>query len=199
MFWDWQLKALYYVTYKMKIADRHQYRLSQIQKREISQNLIDILKKDAVITEQTKKFIGDWILTSPKEKRKAFFDVWDIVLKNFLPKDRPVLFRACDRIGKNQKIASFTGRLECAKRFSSGKGSLIVCDTKEALRFEKKFYKSGEYRHTFYPLVEVLVKAKNAGGWGFSDRLLNNYIGEDEYIMRIDLDYMHGVKWSVNR
>jgi hypothetical protein len=182
----------------MEIEDKYQYRLSKIQKNEIAQNLIDILEKNADITRQTKRFIGDWILSGPEEKRKVFFDVWDIVLKNFLPTDRPFLFRACDRIGKNRKITSFTGRLECAKKFRNGTGSLIICDTKETLKFEETHYKPGEYEHTFYPLVNVLVRARNEGGWGFSDRLLNGFTGEDEYIMRIDVDHMHLLKWHQN-
>lgn len=178
------------------MEDKYQYRLSRLQKIEIAKNLIDIQKNKAIITAQTKRFIGDWILTGSGEKRKAFYDVWDIVLKNYLPKTRPLLFRACSRVSKNGKIASFTGRLECARRFSGGKGSLIICDTKEILAFEESFYKSGGYRHTFYPLVDVLVRAKNAGGWGFSEWLLENYIGEDEYIMRLNLDQMHCLKWA---
>ena len=156
--------------------------------------MIDILLKNANINKQTVAFIGNWILTGPDEKRKAFFDVWEIVLKNFLPTKRPILFRACKRISKNGKIASFTGRLECAREFSKGKGSLIICDTNEILKFEDEFYKPGEYKHTFYPLSSVLKKAKKSGGWGFSDRLLNNYIVEDEYIMRIDLENMQTFK-----
>lgn len=177
------------------MGDRYQYRLSKDQKWEIAQNLIDILEKDATISAQTKRFIGDWILTDSGEKRKVFFDVWDIVLKNFLPTTRPILFRACDRISKDGKIASFTGRLESARRFSNGKGSLIICDTKETLAFEESSYKHGEYKHTFYPLVDVLEKARNAGGCGFSDWILNEYKGEDEYIMRINLGHMHCTKW----
>ena len=80
------------------MEDRNQYRLSKDQKMEIAQNLIDILEKDANITGQTKRFIGDWILTCSEEKRKAFFDVWNIVLKSFLPTNRPFLFRACERM-----------------------------------------------------------------------------------------------------
>lgn len=175
--------------------DKYQYRLTENQKREIAQNLIDILQKDEKITEQTRRFIGDWILTVADEKRKAFFDVWDIVLKNYLPTTRPILFRSCGRIGKYGKIASFTGRLESARRFSNGEGSLIICDTKETLLCEEDIYQPGQYRHTFYPLVSVLEKAKASGGCGFSERLLNNYIGEDEYIMRIDLGSMYGFKW----
>lgn len=52
-----------------------QYRLSNNQKNEIAQNLIDFLQKDTEITEETREFVCDWILTGPDEKRKAFFDV----------------------------------------------------------------------------------------------------------------------------
>lgn len=180
------------------MRDKYQYRLTQDHKLEIAQNLIDILQKDANVIRPTRKFISDWLLTGPEEKRKVFFDVWDVVLKNFLPTTRPLLFRACGRISKNEKIASFTARLECARRFSNGKGSLIICDTKETLYFEEVYYKVGEYRHTFYPLVNVLEKARKAGGCGFSERLLNDYIGEEEYIMRINLGQMNCVKWIKN-
>jgi hypothetical protein len=169
--------------------------LSKEQKSEIAQNLIDILQKDANITKQTVTFIGNWILTGPDEKRKAFFDVWDIVLKNYLPPTRPILFRACNRISKNEKVASFTGRIECARRFSERKGFLILCDTQETLKFEEEFYQAGKYKHTFYPLSNVLRKAIGSGGCGFSKRLLTDYIGEDEYIMKIDLENMHLLKW----
>ena len=107
--------------------DKFQYRLSEKQKVEIAQNLIDILEKNSEITDQTVGFIGNWILTGPDEKSKAFFDVWDIVLRNYLPTTRPILFRTCNRLGKDGKIASFTGRLECARSFSKGKGFLIIC------------------------------------------------------------------------
>lgn len=120
--------------------------------------------------------------------------MWDIVLKNYLPRTRPVLFRACKRISKKGKIASFTGRLECAKRISEGRDSLLICDTKEALEFEEELYKIGEYRNTFYPLAGVLIKARDRGGCGFPDRLFN-YICEDEYLMRVSLKNMHSFRW----
>lgn len=178
--------------------EKFHYRLSKDLKSEIAHNLIDIVQKNAKITEHARRFIGNWILTGHDEKRKAFFDVWDIVLKNYLPTSRPVLFRACARINKNEKIASFTGRLECARRFSNGNGSLIICDTKETLEFEDRLYKVGEYKHTFYPIVTVLIKARDAGGWGFSANILNDYIGEDEYIMRVKTGQMRCLKWIKN-
>ncbi len=177
------------------MGEKFQYKLSKEEKNEIAQNLIEILQKDANINKQTVTFIGNWILTGPDEKRKAFFDVWEIVLKNYLPETRPILFRACKRISKNERIASFTGRLESARRINEGKGFLIICDTNEILKFEEEFYKPGEYKHTFYPLSSVLIKAKKSGGCGFSRKLLNDYIGEDEHIMRIDSENMQSFKW----
>jgi hypothetical protein len=179
------------------MGDRFQYRLSKDQKCEIAQNLIDILQKDVNITAPTRTFICNWILTGPDEKRKAFFDVWDIVLKNYLPTERLILFRACKRISKKNKIASFTGRLECARKFRNSRDSLIICDTNEELKYEETFYKIGEYKHTFYPLVNVLIKARDSGGCGFSETILN-YIVEDEYIMRINLGNINRLKWMKN-
>ncbi|MBB5645736.1 hypothetical protein [Pedobacter cryoconitis] len=175
--------------------DKLQYRLSKNQKVDIATNLIDILQKDIMITKHTKTFIGNWLLTGHDEKRKAFYDVWDIVLRNYSPKKRPILFRSCARKSKHGKIVSFTGRIECARRFSDNKGLLIICDTKEALQFEKKYYNPGEYVHTFFPLVDVLLKARASGGWGFSERLLS-FIGEDEYIMRFNLGHIHSLRWT---
>lgn len=171
------------------------YRPSKDQKNHIARNLINILQKDEDITQLTRTFVSDWILTGPKEKRKAFFDVWDIVLKNYLPTTRPILFRACNRISKKSKIVSFTGRFECARKFSKNRGSLIICDTNQSLAFEEKFFQIGEYRHTFYPLVSVLAKARKNGGYGFTDNFLNTYIGEDEYIMRTNLGRMNRLRW----
>ncbi|WP_211226764.1 hypothetical protein [Algoriphagus vanfongensis] len=173
----------------------YQYRLSANKKHQIAQNLINILEKDEAITSETKRFISDWILTPPNEKRKAFFDVWEIVLKNYLPSSRPILFRSFKGKLINGRISSFTGRIECAKRFSNGRGSLLICDTKETLKFDEKYGEPGGFRYSFYPIVDVLNKAKNDGGWGFSSMILNDHIGEDEYIMRIELNNMYHLKW----
>jgi hypothetical protein len=172
-----------------------QYRISKIKKNEIAQNLIDILQNDTSISLDTKAFIANWLLTGHTEKRKAFYDIWDIVLRNYLPATRPVLFRACTRISKIEKISSFTGRLECARRISEGKGSLIICDTSEALKFEEELYRPGYYKHTFYPLVDVLIKVRDSGSNELSEWTLD-FIGEDEYIMKIHFGNMYGLKWQ---
>lgn len=176
------------------MTEHLQYKLSKVSQNEIAQNLIDVLQKDAFITKQTRAFISNWLLTDRTEKRKAFYDVWDIVLKNYIPTTRPVLFRACKRIGKTERIASFTDRLECARRISNGKGSLLICDTYESLEFEEKLYKSGEYKNAFYPLVSVLIKARDRARGELSEKVLD-FIVEGEYIMRINSENMHAFKW----
>lgn len=170
------------------------YRLSAYQKSNIAQNLIDVFEKGNGIEEPTARFIGNWILTGPNEKRKVFYDVWDIVLKNFMPITRPILFRSCSR-RSDDRIASFTGRIECARRFSGEKGLLLICDTAETLKYEQQFYKRGEYRHTFYPLSELLKKDDASEKHVFSEGLRHKYAGEDEYIMRIDIGRMNTLKW----
>lgn len=152
------------------------------------------MSKKAEITDQTRGFIGNWILTDFKGKYKAYYDVWDIVLRNYLPKERPLLFRSCRR-RYDGRIASFTRCLECARKFSDESGFLIVCDTQETLIGENHLYGPGKYKHSFYPLVKVLEMARDGGGWGFSGIILRNYIGEEEYIMRVDLENMDSFKW----
>jgi hypothetical protein len=177
------------------MTDNLQYRLSKEQKNQIADNLIAFQQDKHCLDKQTVSFISNWILTGPDEKRKAFYDVWDIVLKNFLPTTRPILFRACTRKGYKRKIVSFTGRIECARKFSQGKGILLICDTKETMRFESEIHQCGDYKNTFYPLSNVFKIAKAAGGMGFSKRLLDHYVGEDEYLMRIDDQNTHCLKW----
>lgn len=168
------------------------YRLTAKKKQEIAQNLIDITDKDIDPYAETITFIGNWILTDRREKFKAYLDVWEIVLKNFIPKTKPILIRSISRKSRLEYIASFTNSAYSAVRFTKGKGYWIICDTKDCLPpYENK---QGNY-NTFYPLSEVLKKAKEKGGWGFSERFLRQYAGEDEYIMKIDFSIMQLLKY----
>jgi len=192
------------------------YRLSKKKKQKIAQNLIDILEKEQTPLMETVSFIGNWILTPRDEKFKAFYDVWELVLKNYMPKTSPILIRSIERKSKAEYIASFTNSAYCANRFSTsfgtpikhnigngeyielsgqGKGYWIICDTKQTVKIFEKAYKKGEYKYTFYPLSEVFKKAKANGGWGFSDDLINTGIGEDEYIMKINYSIMNLLKF----
>lgn len=170
------------------------YRLTENKKFEIAKNLIDILDNDIEPSNDTVNFISHWLRSVRSEKTKAFNDVWEIVLKNFYPKKRPILIRGLERKSKAEYIASFTNSKSCAKKFSNYKGYWIICDTKDCL-LEFQTNNKGNYRHSFYPLTEVLQKAKKNGGWGFSDFILEHYCGEDEYIMKINFSFMHILKF----
>lgn len=160
---------------------------------EIAQNLVEVLTKDARVKTLTKEFIYKWVSTGPEGKRKAFFDVWDIVLKNYWPETRPILYRSCARLTKRSKIASFTGKFECIRQISNRTGVLIICDTNYVLGCHKKIRETGESRNSFFPLVEVLKRGRESGD--FSGSFLNEYIKEDEYIMRYNPEIMHAFRW----
>ncbi|WP_407402753.1 hypothetical protein [Chryseobacterium sp.] len=140
------------------------YRLTHIQKVRISQNLIDILEKDICPSPETITFIVNWIGTVRSEKFKAYYDVWEIVLKSFYPKERPILIRSISRKSKQQYIGSFTNSASSAERFGEHKGYWIICDTKNSIISDIPINKKGSYRNTYYPLSNVLKKAKEKGG-----------------------------------
>lgn len=56
-------------------------------KNEIACDLIDIVEGDLTIKKDTISYIVNWIWTGPREKRNVFYDVWEIVLKNYLSKE----------------------------------------------------------------------------------------------------------------
>lgn len=169
------------------------YRLNQQKKLFISQNLIDFMKSKESLLPDSATFISNWILTNATEKNQTYYDIWELVLKNYMPSTRPVLYRSCKR-RDNGKIASFTGRVSCAQKFSDGKGFLLICDTKEMLQFSE-FEKRGDFRHSFFPLSELLKKESKSEDCKFSRQLINDYIKEDEYIMRVNLGCMYSCKW----
>ncbi len=116
-------------------------------------------------------------------------------MKNFYPQTRPLLIRSIFRKSKHEYIASFTNSVFSAERFGERKGYWIICETKDCLLSDIPIHQPGSYRNTFYPLSDVLKKAKDKGGWGFSERFLNTYSGEDEYIMKIDFSFMYLLKY----
>ena len=173
--------------------ERFRYRLTETQKQEIAENLIISLNSNEKLSRDSVLFVTNWILTGPDEKVKAFFDVWDIVLKNYLPESRPILFRSCNRRSTG-KIASFTGRLEAARRFSKRTGFLIICDTNEALRMAH-LDMPGDYQNSFFPLAQLMEKDAKLEDPRIPTSIYERYKGEDEYIMRVNLDRMELLKW----
>lgn len=187
------LYSLNYTYYTMS------YYLKKNQQQQVAQNLIDVFEKDIDLIYEASLFIINWVMSGPKEKQKFYYDVWDIVLKNHIPKQRPILFRSTQRKYKKNRISSFTSSLYCAERFSEDKGYLIICDTEESLEHEKLIRKKGHYKNSFYPIVELLKKAKSKGGWHFSERFLNEYTKEKEYVMYTNFDNMPMFKFCKSK
>ena len=173
------------------------YRLSQQKKEAISRNLIGFMESDEELSRDTATFIGNWILTDVKEKTKAYYDVWDLVLKNYMPTSHPVLYRSCKR-REDGKIKSFTGRIYCANKISVNQGFLLICNTEETLSFSE-LQRRGEYQHTFFPISELLKKESQLPNCKFPKSLIDNYVKEDEYIMRVNLGWMYSCKWHLER
>ena len=100
-----------------------------------------------------------------------------MVLNKYVPKEMPVLYRATDYINDG-KIESYTGRLGAAERFLKNYGEeakLIVCNTESC----------GE---SFYPLSQLLRNELELEESLFNNWFMARYIGEDEYIMRTDVE-----------
>lgn len=133
----------------------------------------------------------DWICSGTEEKNKDMQDVWDMVLKNYYPKERPVLFRATDYVNDG-KIESYTGRLGVAKLFlkQCGEGAkLLICDTDEYI-VPEYIRGKGEYEGTFFPLSRLLENEMKLEDSLFVKSFMRQYIGEDEYIMKTEIELM---------
>lgn len=175
------------------MVEKFRYRLTNTKKLLIATNLINAICNREALSNESAEFITNWILTGPDEKVKAFYDVWDIVLKNYLPHTRPILFRSCCR-KYDGRIASFTGRLETARRFSEGKGFLIICDTKESLRMAH-MDKAEDYQNTFFSIGQLMELDAASETSKIHQSIYEKYKGEDEYIMRANPGYVEQLKW----
>lgn len=169
------------------------FRASQKTKERIANSIIDFMNGKSPLLPEVKTFIVNWVMTGPEEKSKAYFDIWAIVLKNYLPEERPVLFRSCTRLSK-RPIQCFTGRIRCAERFSDGHGGhVLVCDTKEYLQFETE---DTEHKHSFFSVYDLVRRDLASENPQFTQKFYDDYSGEDEYIVCVDLDWMYDLKWN---
>lgn len=168
-------------------------KLNRKTKEVIGLNLIAFMGGIEELSEESASFISNWILTGPEGKSKSDNDIWDFILSNYMPTTHPVLYRSCERI-KDGKIASFTGSIRCANKISGNKGYLLICNTSEPLQFPEH-QKRGEYEHTFFPISELLRKEAQSPNCKISRRLIEDFLKEDEYIMRVDINWMYYCKW----
>lgn len=149
---------------------------------------------DTPLLQDTISFIYEWVKTDATEKTKALYDVWDIVLREYLPKERPVLFRSCKRISKRD-IQSFTGKIYAAEKFSEHHtGHLLICDTREYLLFEDE--NALLHERSFFPLCEFIKKGTYSPTPYFRESFYEEYKKEDEYIVRINQNWLYDLKWN---
>lgn len=169
------------------------WRATQETKERIANNIVDFMNGGCLLIPESKRFVVEWVMTGPEEKSKALFDVWAIILKRYLPKERPILFRSCARVSK-RPIQSFTGSIRCAEKFSENhKGHVLVCDMKEYLQFEAE---SAEHKRSFFPVYDLVRRDLASEHPQFSQRFYDTYRGEDEYIVSVNLDWMYDLKWA---
>ncbi len=164
-------------------------------KQRISQNIVAFMVGGTPLTRESRSFIYTWVRQPDGNGRsQSFYDVWDLVLQNYLPQDRPVLFRACTRLS-NRAIQSFTGTISAAQKLSRERpGRLLICDTKECLHGEDET--TVPHMRSFFPLRECVEKAMNTSEPAFLDSFCEMCKKEDEYIVRVNRNWLYDLKWN---
>lgn len=167
-------------------------------KERIFKNLIAFMVEGTPLTRESRSFIYTWVRQPDGNGRsQSFYDVWDLVLQNYLPKERPILFRSCKKLS-NRPIQSFTRRIYTAERFSDGHtGHLLICDTKEYLQSENET--AEEHKRSFFPLYQCVEKAMATTEPCFSEYFYEMCKKEDEYIVRVNQDWLYDLKWNKKR
>ena len=170
------------------------YRMGSKNKRKIAENIVAFMTEDVPLLQESVSFICNWVMTDGAEKTRTYYDVWDLVLKIYLPPERPVLFRSCQRLS-NREIQSFTGRIYTAERFSENHtGHLLICDTEEYLQFEDE--NAIEHERSFFPLCECIKKGTYSPTPYFRESFYEEYKKEDEYIVRVKRNWLYDLKWN---
>ncbi len=87
---------------------------------------------------------------------------------------------------------------ESKKKYLQKRRLLLVCDTKLALELENESpLKDGGYRNSFYPLrnaINKIIEYNKSKNTSYS--VINDYLKEDEYIMRLIPTDCHILKWN---
>ena len=151
--------------------------MTKREKIKIANCLVRAIKTKEAVNKETHSFLANWIYSGEDERREEWLEVWEMVLDKYIPEETPVLFRATDYINDG-KIESYTGRMYAAERFLKSCGEeakLLVCDTEN-------------YIVRFYPLSQLLRNELKLEESHFNKGFMVRYIGEDEYIMRTDLE-----------
>lgn len=181
---------------KLKRGEWFLHRMNLKTKKKIAENIVAFMSDGTPLLQEAVLFIYNWVMTGGTEKTKSYYDVWDIVLKIYLPLKRPLLFRSCQRLSKRD-IQSFTGRIHAADKFSEKRtGHLLICDTEEYLQFEDK--NATEHERSFFPLCECIKRGTYCTTPYFRESFYKEYEKEDEYIVRVNNNWLYDLKWNRN-
>lgn len=174
---------------------RYLFRATEPEKQSIADNIVGFMNNTCGLSQKAYSFILNWIKTDSKDKTKAYFDIWNKILDRYVPAERPILFRSCPRV-THSPIQSFSGNMLTVEKFSEGhKGHVLICDTKEYmsyLHFEKELV----CKRNFFPIYTLIRKDLASSTPHFSQAFYEAYKGEDEYIVRVDLNHLYDLKWS---
>ena len=174
---------------------RFLFRATEREKQSIADNIVGFMNDTCELSKEAYSFILNWIKTDSKDKTKAYFDIWNKILDSYLPAERPILFRSCPRV-THSLIQSFSGSMSAVEKFSNGrKGHILVCDTKEYMRY-LELEKELVYKRNFFPICALIRKDLASLTPHFSRTFYGDYKGEDEYIVRVDLNHLYDLKWS---
>lgn len=171
------------------------FRVTEKEKQAIADNIIGFMNNTCDLSEEAYSFILNWVKTGSKDNTKASLDIWNKILDSYLSTERPILFRSCPRV-THSPIQSFSGSMLAVERFSEGhKGHILVCDTKEYMKY-LDFEKGSVYKRNFFSIYALVRKDLASSMPHFSQRFYEDYKGEDEYIVRVDLNHLYDLKWS---
>lgn len=174
---------------------RYLFRATEQKKQSIADNIVGFMNGTEDLSMEAYGFVSNWILTGSDEKTKAYFDIWAKILDAYLPSERPILFRSCPRI-KHKPIQSFSGNISAVEGFSHGhKGHVLICDTNEYMRY-LNFQKESVYYRNFFSVYNLIRKDLSTSTPRFRKEFYEQYKGEDEYIVRVDYNYLYDLKWS---
>lgn len=172
------------------------FRATEREKESIADNIVGFMKDTCDLSKESEHFICNWIGIGPYKNGKAYYDIWNRILDRYVPVQRPILFRSCRRVVK-RPIQSFTGSMDTASRFSEGHtGHLLICDTKEYMRYLEFDSEPVVYRRNFFPICDLVRKDVFSRNPHFSQKFYDDYQGEDEYIVRVELSHLYDLKWN---
>ena len=94
------------------------YELDCETKTLIADNLVAFMNDKEPLVQESVTFIKNWVAKLGYVNKKDYHDVWRLVLKKYLHKERLVLFRFCSCINTEYDAVSFSSNFNLARSFA---------------------------------------------------------------------------------